>query len=551
MDARAAQPPGPRTGIGDLLAGLAVAGLLLPEAIAYAGIAGLSPQRALLAAIVGGLVYALAGRSRFAIVAPTSSSAAILAAALANLPGDAAQKGEAATLVVAFVGVFFLVGSLTRVGNLSGFISRPVLKGFALGLAVTIILRQMPLLLGVHVPAHALPAFVADLARALPQASGASLATGLGALAVLAVLRRWRAVPAAFLVLVGSIALSAAFDLPGKGVATVGMIPLTLEWPAVPQLSGDVLSHVAQLTLPLVLILFAESWGTMQSLALRHGDALKPDREVRALGLSNVASAAFGGMPVGAGFSAGSLAEAAGARSRMTAVVAALGLCALVLAGRDALAFLPQPVLAAVVIAAIAHALDLRPFVRLWRIDRDRLMGPAAAVGVLVLGVVNGMLLAIALSVVALLRRLAQPIVMALGRLPESHDFVDMARHPEARPVPGIAIWRPAEPLFFGNADQVIGAIEAALDREPAAAAVVLSLEESFDLDSTALDALLQFDAYLRRGGRTLYLARVRDAIRDLLASAGETDLVARCGYSVDYTVEMVAGRRATADGRA
>ena len=536
-------PSAPAGCLADLLAGLAVAGLLLPEAIAYAGIAGLPPQRALVAAIVGGLVYLIAGRSRFAIVAPTSSSAAILAAALANLPGNPVEKAEAATLVVAFVGAFFLAASLTRVGNLSGFISRPVLKGFALGLAATIILRQVPLLLGLDVPPGDLLHHLAALAGSLGAASPASLATGLVALAVLLVLRRWRAVPAAFLVLVGSIAISAVLDLPSRGVATVGAIPLSLAWPTGLHVSQQALSHVAQLTLPLVLILFAESWGTMRTFALRHGDAVEPDREMRALGFANAASAAFGGMPVGAGFSAGALAEAAGARSRATSAVAALGLAVLLLAGRDALALLPEPVLAAVVIAAVGHALDPRPFLRLWRIDRDRLMGPAAAVGVVALGVVNGMLLAIALSVIALLRRLAQPIVMNLGRLPGSHDFVDRARHPDALPVPGLVIWRPAEPLFFGNADQVLGAVQAGSQGEPGVTAVVLSLEESFDLDSTALDALLEFDARLHSAGRTLYLARVRDAIRDLLVAAGETDLLSRCGYSVDNTVEMVEAR--------
>ena len=217
---------------------------------------------------------------------------------------------------------------------------------------------------------------------------------------------------------------------------------------------------------------------------------------------------------------------------------------ALLLAGRDALAFLPEPVLAAVVIAAVAHALDPRPFARLWRIDRDRLMGPAAAIGVLALGVVNGMLLAIALSVVALLRRLAQPIVMRLGRLPGSHDFVDVGRHPDAEGVPGLAIWRPAEPLFFGNADQVLGSVETAATADPRVSAVILSLEETFDLDSTALDALLEFDRRLQGTGRTLYLARVRDAIRDLLGEAGEVGLLGRCGYSVDNTVDLVASRQ-------
>ena len=211
----------------DLTASLSVAGLVLPEAVAYAAIAGLPPQRAILAAIVGALAYAIAGKSRFAIVAPTSSSAAILGASLAVMSPDAAIRLGMATVVVAMVGAFFLIAAALRLGALSAFISRPVLRGFAFGLAATIILKQLPVIVGVPVPAPDLWRLISGLAASVPTWHPASLATGALALVALMLLRRLRSLPGAFLVLAAGVAASFALDLPARGVATVGEITLT------------------------------------------------------------------------------------------------------------------------------------------------------------------------------------------------------------------------------------------------------------------------------------------------------------------------------------
>ena len=525
-----------------MIAGISVAGLLLPEAVAYAGIAGLPPQRAILAAIAGALAYALIGRSRFAIVSPTSSSAAILAASLGAIPGDATMRMALATITVALVGLVFLVAAAARLGALTGFVSRPALRGFAFGLAITIILKQMPVLVGIDLHAPDLYRLVPALLARLPQWHPASVATGAVALTALLLLRRVPACPAAFVVLAGGITASMLLDLPAHGVAVVGPISLIPAWPVFPALSSDALARLAGLILPLVLILFAESWGTMRALALRHGDTIEPDRELAALGVSNLAAAALQGMPVGAGFSAGSASEAAGAESRMTGVIAAVGLALLMLAGARLVAHLPTPVLAAVVIAALTHALDPAPLVRLWRLRRDRLVAFGAVAGVLLFGVLNGMILAIVLSLATLVQRMSSPQLVRLGRLGESHDFVDVARHPEAISPPGIAIWRPAEPLFFANADRVLGLVVTRLAAEPATRTVILSLEQSFDLDTTALDALGEFDVTLRAHGVTLRLARVRDPIRDLLEAAGAGNLVGRTSFSVDDAVAIARG---------
>jgi MFS superfamily sulfate permease-like transporter len=280
----------------------------------------------------------------------------------------------------------------------------------------------------------------------------------------------------------------------------------------------------------------------MRAMALRHGDILEPNRELAALGAANLVAAALQGMPVGAGFSAGSAAETAGATSRLTAVCAAIGLALLVLFGADLVASLPQPVLAAVVIGALTHSLDPAPLIRLVHLRRDQVIMVCAVLGVLGFGVLNGMIFAIVLSLAALIHRMSAPQLTRLGRLGQSHDYVDIARHPDAVPPVGLAIWRPAEPLFFGNAERIMSLVAARQAAEPTVRVVILSLEESADLDSTALEALLEFDATLQARGVRLRLARTRDAIRDLLAAADARDLLTRIDFSVDDAV-MAAGK--------
>ncbi|HEY0269776.1 MAG TPA: SulP family inorganic anion transporter, partial [Sphingomonas sp.] len=369
----------------DLIAGASVAGLMLPEAVAYAGIAGLPPQRAIFAAIAGSLVYAAVGRSRYAIISPTSSSAAILAATLAAMPGDIAIRAALATVAVALAGLLFIVAAAARLGGLTGFISRPVLHGFAFGLAITIILKQLPLVVGVPVQAPDLARLVLALAGSASRWNLVSLLVGGVSLAALIGFRRVPALPGALAVLGLGIAASILFRLPDLGVATVGTIDMAMAWPSLPAIGWADLSRLAQFTVPLVLILFAESWGTIRALALRDGDTADANRELGALGVANLASAIVQGMPVGAGFSAGSASEAAGATSRLASVAAAAGLAILILCAGPLIARLPEPVLAAVVIAALTHTLDPAPLLRLWRIGRDQYIAVAAAIGVLAL----------------------------------------------------------------------------------------------------------------------------------------------------------------------
>lgn len=520
----------------DLLAGLSVAGLLVPEAVAYAGIAGLAPGRALIAGVVGGLVYALVGRSRFAVVSATSSSASILAAALGSLAAAPQLAGAAtadalATAMTLMVGVMFTGMALFRMGGLAGFVSRPVLRGFAFGLAATIIIRQLPHLVHVAARGSTIGQVLAGLATHWAQWHWPSVTMGLGALAALVALRRVPGIPATLIVMAAGIAAGSLGPLAHSGIALVGPTPIAIPHLTLPN-DLAVWTRIAQLAAPLTLIIFAESWGTIRSLALAHGDDISSNRELAAIGLANGAAALVQGMPIGAGFSIGSANAAAGARSRLSVAVASVATLALVLFAGPLIARIPEPVLAAVVISALIHALNPAPIARLFVLHRDQWVGLAAAIGVLLLGVLAGMLLAIALSLAQLLYRWSHPVTSELGQIGTTHDFVDMSRHGDATRVPGVVIFRPNGPLFFANAETVLQNIGRAV-RASGAAVLVLSLEESDDLDSTALDALAEFAQGLNAAGCRLILARAHDRVRDVLTAAGFGTLADTSTFSV------------------
>jgi MFS superfamily sulfate permease-like transporter len=524
-----------------VLAGLSVAGLLVPEAVAYAGIAGLAPGRALIAGVVGGLVYVAVGRSRFAVVSATSSSASILAAALGSLaaapqlPG-AVDADALATAMTLMVGLMFTTLGLFRLGGLAGFVSRPVLRGFALGLAATIIIRQLPHLVHVSVPGSTIWQVMAQLLAHLAQWQWPSLLLGLASVAALVVLRRRPGMPATLIVMAAGIGLGLGARIAHIDIALVGPTPIAMPHLTLPT-DPTVWARIAQLSAPLTLIIFAESWGTIRTLALAQGDDISSNRELTAIGLANGAAALVQGMPIGAGFSIGSANAASGARSRLSAAVASVATLALVLFAGPLIARIPEPVLAAVVISALIHALDPAPVARLFQVNRDQWIAVAAAVGVLVLGVLGGMLAAIALSIAQLLYRWSHPVTSELGRVDGGHDFVDIGRHKDAVRMPGVAIFRPNAPLFFANAETVLRDIGRAVGKS-GAHVLILSLEESDDLDSTALDALEEFAQSLRTIHCRLILARAHDRVRDVLSAAGFGALAEASTFSVADAAE-------------
>jgi len=524
----------------DLVAGVSVAGLLIPEAVAYSGIAALPPGWGVIALLAGLSCYGLVGSSRFAIVSATSSSAAVLAAATASIAGaNAAQRPTLAAGLVLLTGIFFAAASLARLGAISNFIAKPVLRGFTFGLALVIIVKQLPKMLGVH-SAHAdILVYAFDLFAQASSWNLTGIAIGLAALLLLFALRPLRRIPASLLAIVLGIGAQIVWGLDRQGVGLVGGIDLQFGLPSVPDLTRVEWLRLGEVAFALVFVLYAESWGSVRSFALKHGDPVAPDRELLALGAANLASGLFSGLPVGAGYSATSANEAAGAGSRLAAWIAALVVLAVVLTLLPYVALTPEPVLAAIVIHAVSHTLNpaaLRIYFH-WR--RDRVVVVAAVAAVLLLGVLDGLLAAVGVSLLMTLRDLSEPRLAVLGRLGQGHDFVSVTAHPEATQVPGLLIVRPEAPLFFANADRLMGAVRGQILATAEVRTVILSLEESPDLDGSSIEALAELAKHVTGQGIELLLARLKDPVMSVLTRAGIPYLPATVltSWSVDDAV--------------
>jgi len=505
-----------RTTMPDILAGLSIAGLLLPEAVAYSGLAGLPPQAGVVALFAGLVCYGLIGSSRFAIVSATSSSAAVLASATAALGGGTmAERVALASLLVIGTGLAFTLCAALRLGAISNLIARPVLRGYTFGLALVIVVKQWPHL--VNLPTHSgdFFALVVELLRGYRAWQLPSLACGLVALAGLFVLERAPRVPGALVVIVASII--AAPLLAAHGVVLTGPIHLTLAMPGFALPPGTHALGLVEFSLAVVFILYAESYGSIRTFALKYDESVQPNRDLLALGVANIVGGLLQGTPVGAGYSATSANEAAGARSRLAGLTAAAVVLVLVLAFLGWIERIPEPALAAIVIHAVSKSLRIAVFRNYFEWRRDRLVAVVAVLGVMVLGVLNGILVAIALSLVLLLRSLARPTLSILGRVGE-HDYLNMERFPAATAVAGMLVVRPEEPLFFANAEPLLTQVREQVLAAPTAKVVVLSLEESPDLDSTSIEALGELCDWLSRRAVELRLARLKDSARDTLA---------------------------------
>ena len=402
-----------------------------------------------------------------------------------------------------------------------------MLRGFAWALGLTIMVKQLPHIAGLQVHTVQTGPLAWELLTRSAQWHQTSAVLGAASLALwLALhhgLRRWLFVPTSLLVLGLGVALSGALDLGAYGVALVGDIAWhRLAW-SLPDPGNKDWLQAVELAPALLLILFAESWGSVRSLALQSGDRVDANRELLALGVANLSCGLAQGLPVGAGFSAAAANHAAGGRSKWAGVAAALALALLLWLARPWLALMPLPVLAAVVIGILSHNFWPRAVLASLPLGGDAWLALVAAASVFLLGVLPGMVLAVALSLLLAIRRFAQPLVTELGQLPGTRDYLDRKLHPDATEQAGTLIMRPEEPLFFANAEQVFQYVLRRVDTTQAGV-VVLSLEVCDDLDSTAVEALAEFAASLRRQSKALLLARVRDRPREALARMGLTD---------------------------
>jgi sulfate permease, SulP family len=517
-------PPGSSPRV-DILAGIALAGLLVPEGMAYAGIAGLPPQMGLYAAMAGMFVYALFGTSRQLAVTSTSSSAAMLAALVAPLSlGNSARYAVLASAATIGAGLIFLLAGLLRMGSVSEFISKPVHKGFVFGLALTIMVRQAHKLMGIpgghgnfFYQAWHVIKFLTHSNPWSCAVAGAAILTMflLGAIAP--------RVPSALVVLVFGILSASLFSLQAHGVEMVGTIQAGMPSPTVPRVVGADVADLFMGTFGIVLVLIAEALSAGRTFAAKHKYEINPNQELCAMGAANVASGLMGGMIVGGGMSGTAANDAGGARTQVSTVTASLFVALTLGFLLPLIRNLPEAALGAIVIHAVAHLADIGTLKKYAKLGSWSLWSALVALsGVLLLGILRGLIFAVALSLVVVMRKLSVPADSILGRLAGSEHFVDVKRNREAEQIPGLLIFRPNGILFFANANRVHKHLRELLKRtSPPLRAVVLDLECCPETDVTSLDMLDQLHKELQHAEIGLYLARLADPVRDLFERGG------------------------------
>jgi sulfate permease, SulP family len=522
----------------DAIAGLTLWGLVVPEGMAYAGIAGLPPQAGLYTLVVSLLVYALLGTSRHLSVGGTSATAALLASSVAAalVASAFATAEDPQTYVVyasAFVlvtGLVFLVAGIARMGFITQFLSKPVMDGFVVGLAVFVVVGQLNKLFGVPKPDGNTIERLVGIVRELPDASLPTVAAGAVAIAALALLPRLsRRIPAGLVVLFGAIGLSTVLDLESLGVEVVGALPQGLPLPALPVIPvADYLAMVLP-AIGVLLVAFSESLGVAHEFAEKHHYEVDSDQELNAHAVVNLGSALFGGMLAAGGMSASAVKEGAGARTQVANLVAWAATIVTLLVLTPLFTNLPEAVLAALIIHAVWHILSSRKLLRLRQeAPVEVWFGVLAFAGVLFIDVLEGMMIGLLASLAFVVYRSTRPHISSLGRIPGSAGtYADLGRHPEGTPVPGVLIVRMDAPLYYANALTARDLVRSMLrDATPPPQAVVFDAEGQDDLDLTSSQVLLGLARELREDGLAVAFANVHAPVLERGRQIGLVDVV-------------------------
>ena len=512
------------------MAGLTVATYLVPQAMAYATVAGLSPVAGLWASLLPLVIYALMGSSRYLSAGPESSTALMTAAALAPLAaGDSGRYAALAAMLAVLVGAVCLAGGLLRLGFLADLLSRPVLIGYMTGVALIMVAGQLGTLTGTQVTGDGIVSQLRSLAAALPDVHWPTLAfSAVVLVALVGFTRLLPRAPGPFIVVVLASAVVAALSLNRHGIEVVGEVPAGL--PSL-GLSGVSISDLGVLIAAsggVALVAFSDSVLNARVFAARKGETIDANAELRALGLCNVGSAVCHGFPVSSSASRTALGEMVGARTQMYSLVTMSLLVAVLLFAHGLLATFPTAALAALVVYAALRLIDIAGFRRLASFRRSELiLALLTAAAVLSFGVLYGVLAAVALSILDLLRRVARPHDSVLGFVPGVAGMHDIEDYPHAQLEPGLLIYRYDAPLFFANAEDFRSRAIAAVDANPDPVEwFVLNAEANVEVDLTALDAVDSLRQDLNSRGIEFAMARVTWHLRDALDAAGLLDKI-------------------------
>jgi sulfate permease, SulP family len=531
----------------DVIAGATVWGLLVPESIAYAGLAGLPPQAGLYTLLVTLAAYAVFGTSRHLVAAATSAAAVLLASSVGGLAGtDAARYMSDAAGLVIFCGGLFLIAGFLRLGFVAQFLSRPVMEGFVFGLAIFVTVSQLPKLFGIEKGSGDTIKQFVHLIGHLGDTSGVTLAVGAGALVLLFVVERLAPkIPGGLVALVLGILVSAIFSLSSHGVKIVGHVPSGLPTPGVPSLrSADILPLITAAG-GLLLVIFSESLGAADNFATKYGYEIDPNQELIALGVANLGSGLLGGLAGGGSLSQSAVNEGAGARSEVSPLIAALLILITVLVLTPLFKDLPEAVLAALIIHAVSHLWKVSEMRRYYHLQRlEFWLAVATLLGVITIDVLPGLVIGVAAMLLLVIYRASRPHVGTLARVPgERGAYGEVARHPEYDRIPGMLVLRLEAPLFYANATPVRDRIKTLVgSNDPPPKALIIDLGGTDRLDVTSAEMLAELVHTMHSAGIEVALADVRQPVVRMARRSG---LAKRLGddrifHTIDEAVNAV-----------
>ncbi|PIT00603.1 transporter [Bradyrhizobium nitroreducens] len=535
----------------DVFAGLVLATMLVPVGIAYSAASGLPGIHGLYATIVPLLAYAMFGPSRIIVLGPDSALAAVILGVIAPLSGgDPVRAAMLAAMMALVSGAVLIVAGIARLGFVTELLSKPIRYGYMNGIALTVLISQLPKLLGFSMqsegPLGDLWAIAVGISTG--RINWAAFAVGLGTLIVILLLKDSKRLPGILIAVVGATLVVSLLDLgTGYGVKVLGPLPQGLPAFSIPSIDYSDLIPVLAGGCAVALVSFADTSVLSRTYAARLGDKVDPNQEMVGLGAANLATGFFQGFPISSSSSRTPVAEAAGARTQLTCVVGALAIAFLLMAAPNLLQHLPSSALAAVVIAASIGLIEIGDLKRIYRIQRwEFWLTVLCFVGVAVLGAIPGIGLAIAVAIAEFLWDGWRPHSAILGRAQGVKGYHDITRYPDARLIPGLVLFRWDAPLFFANAEFFKERILAAIETSPTPVRwLVVAAEPVTSVDVTACDTVAELDEALHARGIELCFAELKDPVKDklkrfgLYAQVGESQFFPTIGSAVASYLEI------------
>ena len=507
----------------DVVAGLVLSALLVPQGMAYAELAGLPPVTGLYTSILCLIGYAIFGPSRVLVLGPDSALGSMIAATIAPLmlaDGDPARAIALASLLAIFVGVIMVVAGMARFGFIADLLSKPTQIGYMNGLALTIVVSQLPKLLGFSVDAEGLAARVRRRrCRGIAQgaANPTAAVVGIASLAGILLLNRLMPkLPSVLIVVVLAAVAVNVGNLTDHGLDTIGVLPQGFPPFTVPLVGWSDLPPLIIGALAIAVVALADTMSTASAFAARRGEQVRGNQEMIGIGAANIAAGLFQGFPVSTSGSRTAVADQAGSRSQVTGLVGAAVIAVVLVFATGLMQYVPQPTLGAIVIAAALSLADVAGTRRLWQQRRMEFwLSVIAMLGVALLGVLPGIVVAVALSILNVFRRTWWPYQTELGRAQGVAGLHDVRRYPEAELLPGLVVYRFDAPLIFANARMFSEAIRALAVRHDDLRWIVIAAEPVTDVDTTASDMLEELDEWLNERGVSLVFAELKDPVRE------------------------------------